>query len=76
MRFRVPGNKGSLLLENNYPLLRFADSKKGVQWKIREGAFTEVNKESTEMFTEILRQLERFMKKEFDTIYSTTEGTD
>ena len=37
MRIRVYGKHSSLLLENNYPTLQHTNSKKSMQWKLREG---------------------------------------
>ena len=40
MRIRVYGVSSSLLMENDYPSIKFGNSKRGIKWKIREGALT------------------------------------
>ncbi len=65
MRIRVNGAKRSLLLENNYPLLRLTKSRKGIQWKIREGNFDAGNEKSSRLMLQIMEQLEQLIKKEF-----------
>ncbi|MCB9056740.1 MAG: hypothetical protein H6549_12865 [Chitinophagales bacterium] len=62
MRFRVWGTKGSMLLENNYPTLFNGKSKRGVQWKIREGAMTEGTEQTSQLLIDIFSQLEKIMK--------------
>lgn len=69
MRIRVHGSSATLLLQNDYPAIRFANSKKGVKWKIREGALTMVDKESTRLLVDIFSQLEFLMKRDFVEIY-------
>lgn len=65
MRIRVQGMKSSLLFENNYPFLANTKSKKGVQWKIREGEIKPSNPESARMLVHIFEQLEHYLKKDF-----------
>jgi hypothetical protein len=65
MRIRVNGSKRSLLLENNYPLLRLQKSKKGIQWKIREGSLDAGSEKNSRLLMEIMEQLEYIIKKEF-----------
>lgn len=65
MRIRVNGSKGSLLLENNYPSLRLTKSKKGIQWKIREGNLDNGGKKNSKLMIEIMEQLEDLIKQEF-----------
>lgn len=69
IRIRVEGNKGSLLLQNDYPAIRFNNSKRGVKWKIREGAISAGDKDSAQLLIDIFSQLEHLMKKDFDKIY-------
>jgi hypothetical protein len=65
MRIRVYGSKGSLLLENNYPMVRTAKSKRGIQWKIRDGSMTEGNKGNTILLLNTTDHLEYISKHEF-----------
>ena len=37
MRIRVHGSKGSILIKNDYPMLKATNTKRGIKWKIREG---------------------------------------
>ena len=65
MRIRVNGITRSILLENNYPLLCSTKTKKGIQWKIREGFLDTANPASSRLMLQIMEQLERLIKKEF-----------
>ncbi len=65
MRIRVHGKSSSILLENNYPFLRKLKSKKGIKWQLREGRFQGDGKESSELLMDILKQLERLIKKDY-----------
>ena len=65
MRIRVFGKKSSLLLENNYPLLLNRKSKKGIQWKIKEGSLTDGSEKNSRLLLHIMEQLERLIKKDF-----------
>ena len=65
MRIRVHGKKSSLLLENNYPLFRSTKSKKGIQWKIKEGSMDMANEKKSRLLLHIMEQLEKTIKKEF-----------
>lgn len=69
LRIRVDGKKGSLLLQNDYPAVRFANSKKGVHWKIREGTLNAGDKDSAQLLVDIFKQLEKAMKDDFDKIF-------
>ena len=69
IRIRVQGKHSSLLLQNDYPAIRFANSKKGVKWKIREGALNAGTKEDAQLLIDIFSQLEHLMKKDFQKIY-------
>lgn len=69
MRIRVQGNHGTLLLQNDYPAIRFTNSKRGVRWKIKEGALNAGDKDSAQLLIDIFGQLESFMKKDFSLIY-------
>jgi ribosomal protein S7 len=69
MRIRVHGSRTTLLLQNDYPAIRFANSKKGVKWKILQGALEMVDKESTQLLVDIFSQLESLMKRDFIEIY-------
>lgn len=65
MRIRVQGRLNDLLLENNYPALMAANSKKGVQWKIREGQLTQSTPETARLLMNIFQQLEGNIKNDF-----------
>lgn len=65
IRIRVTGNK-SMLLECDYPAIRFANGKKGVQWKVREGMKL---LPSAEIATQLFYQLEELLKRDFKQIY-------
>lgn len=65
MRIRVNGNIRSLLLENNYMLLRSAKIKKAMQWKIREGFLDDDKPATTRLMLQIMDQLEHLIKREF-----------
>lgn len=65
MRIRVHGTKNDLLLENNYPALISANSKKGVQWKIREGYLSQSSPETARLLMNIFQQLEDNLKSDF-----------
>jgi hypothetical protein len=69
IRIRVAGDKNGLLLENNYPMLKFANSKKGVQWKIKEGTVDYHKDTSTQLLTDIFSSLEYLMKRDFKLLY-------
>ncbi len=69
MRIRVNGTKRTLLLENNYPAIRIANSKRGVNWKIREGSLDNPDERVTELFRDIIEQLEFLMKRDFKDMY-------
>jgi len=65
MRIRVHGTKSSLLLENNYPIIQVARGKKGIQWKIREGAMSEGNEKTARLLTTIMEYLEKYLKSDY-----------
>ena len=69
IRIRVQGKHGSLLLQNDYPAIRFTNSKRGVRWKIREGALSVGDKDSAQLLIDIFGQLESCMKRDFGLIY-------
>lgn len=63
MRIRVYGKTNSLLLENNYPLLEIMNSKKAIQWKLREGSFKSSDpRKDALLLTDIISSLEREIK--------------
>lgn len=68
MRIRVYGIKRSILLENNYPLLLQTKSKKGIQWKIKEGAFDSGNEKNSFLMLQIMGQLESYIKMDLPTL--------
>ncbi len=70
MRIRVEGKKSTLLLQNDYPAIRFTNSRKGVKWKIREGPLNVADGDSAQLLVDIFSQLEYLMKKDFQKIYS------
>lgn len=63
MRIRLLGTKRSLLLENNYPLLKNSNSKKGIQWKIREGQFDIKDEYDSRLLMRVFELLEYEIKK-------------
>jgi len=65
MRIRVHGSKSTLLLENNYPLIRLTSSKKGIHWKIREGVLSGDPVQNSQLLQTIMTFLEKEIKKEF-----------
>jgi lysozyme family protein len=65
MRIRVYGASSSLLLENDYPAIQFNKSKRGIKWKIREGAIKAGNAKSSRLLQQIMVQLEKLIKKDF-----------
>ena len=65
MRIRVFGKRSSLLLENNYPLLLSRNSKKGIQWKIKEGSLADGSEKNSRLLLHIMEQLEHLIKKDF-----------
>src|SRR5690242_11201601 len=69
IRIRVSGSKQGLLLENNYPGIRFTNSKRGVKWKIKEGNMTEADSDWGQLLISIFSQLEHYMKEDFQKIY-------
>jgi hypothetical protein len=64
MRIRVLGSKSSILLENNYPFLKNTNSKKGIQWKIREGQFDMKDEHDSRLLMRIFELLEYEIKKD------------
>ena len=65
MRIRVKGKHNDLLFENNYPTLKALNSKKGIQWKLKEGKLTDVTPKSALLITHIMQELEYVIKKDF-----------
>jgi len=64
MRIRVHGSKSSLLLENDYPMLKLMNSKKGIKWKIREGSIGEGCEQNATLLIHIMQELEYNIKKD------------
>lgn len=63
MRIKVYGNKGHILLENNYPFLQFSKSNKAISWKVKESYFdTYGNQQKAQLVVDIIRQLEDIVK--------------
>ena len=69
MRIRVHGTKTTLLLENDYPAIRFANSKKGIHWKLREGRPDFAGEKTAQLLLDIFGQLEYRMKEDFRELY-------
>ncbi|MFT3680714.1 MAG: hypothetical protein QM791_23735 [Ferruginibacter sp.] len=63
MRIRVHGQTSTLLLENNFPLIKAAGGKKGLNWKIKEGSLGASDQDKAQLMTDILEQLEIYLKK-------------
>jgi hypothetical protein len=64
LRIRVHGEKSTLLLENNYPLMLIA-KKRGIKWQIKEGSMNKGTEKTSRLLLEIIKQLEYCIKKEF-----------
>ena len=63
MRIKVYGNKGHILLENNYPLLQFNRSNKAISWKVKESYFTTWgNQQNAQLIVDIIHLLEDIVK--------------
>jgi len=69
LRIRVQGSKTSLLLQNDYPSIRFTNSRKGVKWTLREGALGSGDEDSAQLLIDIFSKLEYLMKRDFEKIY-------
>lgn len=69
MRIRVYGSKSSLLLENDYPAIRFTNSKKGIRWKLREGKPDFAGEKTAQLLLDIFGKLEHHMKEDFRELY-------
>lgn len=69
IRIRVQGKQGSLLLQNDYPSIYFTNSKRGVKWKIREGALNAGTTETSQLLIDIFSQLEAHLKKDIKKIF-------
>jgi hypothetical protein len=65
MRIRVYGSSSSLLLENDYPAIKFNNSKRGIKWKIREGAMKAGGSKNSRLLMNIMGQLEKLIKRSF-----------
>jgi hypothetical protein len=63
IRIRVHGTKSTILLECNYPLLHGGKSKKGIQWKLREGKLDAATPESAQLLMNIFKALEDELKE-------------
>ncbi len=64
MLIRVHGATGTLLLENNYPLMPLA-KKRNIQWKMKEGCMNKGTAKTIKLLLEIIKHLEYYIKKEF-----------
>lgn len=69
LRIRVLGKHGSLLLRNDYPAIRFTNSKKGVKWKMEEGTLNAADADGAQLLVDIFSQLEFLIKRDFEKIY-------
>lgn len=66
IRIRVYGMKGSVLLECDYPLISKSYLKKGITWKIREGAIgNKPGAKEARFLADIIKNLESILKTEF-----------
>ena len=63
---KVQGKKSTLLLECNYPFLKAGNSKKGINWKIREGKLDAGTTDNAVLLMTVMRLLEEKIKQEFD----------
>lgn len=67
MRIRVFGNTNSILLENDYPLIKLRNSKRGFRWKIKESNMNSgAVSANARLLKSIMQQLEYLVKKEFE----------
>ena len=63
MRIKVYGNKGYILLENDYPYLQHTQSKKAVKWKVRESTIANsLNPKDAQLIAEIITELDYLVK--------------
>jgi len=63
MRIRVYGKNSSILLQNDFPLLKKANSKKAINWKLMEGSFASSDKKKdASLLMEIISKLEDHIK--------------
>lgn len=69
IRISVQGSKSSLLLQNDYPAIRFTNSKRGVRWKVLEPKSIPLDKDFPVLLNSIFSQLEYLMKTDFDKLY-------
>lgn len=64
MRIQVYGKKGFILLENNYPFLKFSKSNKSISWKVKESYFnTYGNEQNSQLIVDIIHLLEDKIKE-------------
>ena len=61
MRIRIHGRERSILLETNFPMIQHARGK-AMTWKLREGYFNENNSQTAAMLSDIMHQLEDYLK--------------
>ncbi len=69
LRISVQGSKSALLLQNDYPGIRFTNSKRGVRWKVLEPKAIPLDKGFPVLLNSIFSQLEFLIKRDFDKIY-------
>jgi hypothetical protein len=71
LRIRVTGSKNSLLLENDYPKLYYANSKRGMKWKIRDGQLiaSSSDPDAALLLNNIFTKLEYLVKKDIKLIF-------
>ena len=65
MRIAVHGKKSKIILENNYPIIRITNSKKAMQWKLREGFLKNGDSKDARLLTAIIQELESNIKKDY-----------
>ena len=57
-RYRIHGQKSTIVLQNNYPLLASTNSlRKKISWKLTEGLITDAS-----LLLQIIQELERELK--------------
>ena len=69
IRISVQWSKSALLLQNDYPAIKFTNSKRGVHWKVLEPKSIPLDKGFPGLLNSIFSQLEYLIKKDFDKIY-------
>jgi hypothetical protein len=75
MRISVAGKNSTILLENNYPLLKHLNphSKRALKWLLREGTLTGDKLKNAAFLSDIMGQLEQYIKADLPLISKTQQ---